>query len=29
MDMIHELVTFYSDIDKNYVDLKEAAEILA
>ncbi|KAM3131063.1 hypothetical protein pb186bvf_016875 [Paramecium bursaria] len=29
MDMIHELVTFYSDIDNNYVDLKEAAEILA
>ena len=27
--MIHELVTFYFDIDKNYVDLKEAAEILA
>ena len=29
MDMIQELVTFYSDIDNNYVDLKEAAEILA
>ena len=28
MDLIHELVNFYSDIDKNYVDLKEAAEIL-